>query len=104
MTADAQPSDGTVPPSRSLQRVPPRLPATRPAAMLATIGARALPVVASSVATGLAVLAAEHAVRSLVRGATSRALGPVARQAAPQAPFMAVYTEWTIIERVRFRR
>jgi hypothetical protein len=103
MTAAAS-SPGPIDPSRALQPVRPAALQRRASMALATVAQRALPVVAQSIASGVAVLAAERAVRNLVTGTAARVLpAQPPRPAAPTRMF-AAYTETTVIERFRVRR
>ncbi|MBM3138957.1 MAG: hypothetical protein FJZ92_01775 [Chloroflexi bacterium] len=89
-------------PSRALAPLASALPARRAPTALAMLTRRALPVVARSVVAGVAVLAAERAVRELARGAVARVRS---RPAVPRTQrFHASYTETTIVERIRVRR
>lgn len=100
-------SHGTVHPARALQRVGSALPARTSGRVLALrIAQQAVPVVARSVAAGMAVLAVEQAVRRFVDGASERAL-PARRAEASPSAYVATtisVTETIVIERVRRRR
>jgi hypothetical protein len=103
MTAAAS-MPGPVDPSRALQPARPAARQRRASTALAAVAQRALPVVAQSVAAGVAVLAAERAVRQLITGAATRVLPPEpARPATPRRLFVS-YTETTVVERFRVRR
>ena len=99
-------SHGTVEPARALQRARAALPTGASGRALALrVAQQAMPVVARSVAAGMAVLAVEQAVRRFVDGAAERAL-PARRQEPPQSAYIATLslTETVVIERVRRRR
>ena len=109
MTTSAR-SHGTVDPARALdQVVRPRVPARASGRAVALrVAQEAIPVVARSVAAGMAVLAIDQAVRRFVDGAAMRAL-PSRRVALPPPaprPYTVTLslTETIIIERVRRRR
>ena len=96
---------GPVDHARSLERVPPRLPARALGRAVALrVAHEAMPIVARSVAAGMALLAVEQAVRRLVEGAAGQL--PAPRTAAAPRPYATIssYTETIVVERVRRRR
>jgi len=105
MTTTAS-SHGTVDPGRALDRARTMLPA-RPSGRAVALRAaqQAMPVIARSVAAGMAVIAVERAVRRFVGGAAERVLPERPAPPAPR-PYVAVFsfTETVVIERVRRRR
>lgn len=103
MTAAAS-SPGSIDPSRALEPTRGVALQRRASTALVAVAARALPVVAQSIAAGVAVLAAERAVRNLVTGAAGRVLPPAAVAPPPPTRMFASYTETTVIERLRVRR
>lgn len=105
MTTSALSQD-TIDAGRALELVRGALPARATGRALALRAARqAMPVVARSVAAGVAVIAVEQALRRVADGASARMLP--ARDVAP-APrsYMATFSvrETVVIERVRRRR
>ncbi|MDA0365302.1 MAG: hypothetical protein O3B31_01490 [Chloroflexi bacterium] len=105
MTTSALSHD-TIEAGRALERVRAALPARSTGRALALRAAQqAMPIVARSVAAGMAVIAVEQALRRFADGASARML-PVRRVEPAPRPYMATLsvTETVVIERMRRRR